>query len=126
MFEENRSLVLSIGCNDFIRKPFQEEEIFEAMAKHIGVRYRYQDISQKMPSVTIDNRDIQPLEQFLGQMPSEWLKELEEAADKGLDDQIIHLLSQHETLDPSLKQTLETWANDFEFDKILNLLPGNS
>ncbi|MDJ0662004.1 MAG: PAS domain S-box protein [Crocosphaera sp.] len=126
VFEENRSLVLSTGCNDFVRKPFQEAEIFETMAKHIGVRYRYQDIAQETPSVAINHQDTQPLAQFLAQMPSGWLRELQQAADKGLDDQIIQLLSQSETLDPSLKQTLETWANDFEFDKILNLIPGNS
>jgi two-component system sensor histidine kinase/response regulator len=40
-FEEDRHLVLSAGCNDFLRKPFREEVLWEKMAHHLGVRYLY-------------------------------------------------------------------------------------
>jgi CheY-like chemotaxis protein len=40
-FEEERSVVLSAGCDDFVRKPFRESVIFEKMAQHLGVRYIY-------------------------------------------------------------------------------------
>ncbi|MDJ0599403.1 MAG: ATP-binding protein, partial [Crocosphaera sp.] len=122
VFEEHRSLILSAGCDDFIRKPFQEAEIFETMAKHLGVCYRYQEIPEETQSATVDH---QCLGQSLAQMPPEWVRELQEVADKGLDEQIIQLLSQSETLDLSLKQALQSWANNFEFDKILNLIQGN-
>lgn len=39
IFEEERAIVLSAGCDDFIRKPFREAEIFETMSKHMGLRY---------------------------------------------------------------------------------------
>jgi CheY-like chemotaxis protein len=32
--------VLAAGLDDFVRKPFRQEEIFECMARHPGVRYR--------------------------------------------------------------------------------------
>ncbi|OAD22293.1 two-component hybrid sensor and regulator, partial [Candidatus Thiomargarita nelsonii] len=35
-FEEERAAVLSAGCDDFMRKPFKETDIFEMMHKHIG------------------------------------------------------------------------------------------
>ncbi|HEY9596278.1 MAG TPA: response regulator, partial [Cyanophyceae cyanobacterium] len=38
-FEEERHLILSVGCDDFVRKPFREEIIFEKMAEYLGVRY---------------------------------------------------------------------------------------
>jgi len=41
--EEERAVVLSAGCDDFLRKPFREADIFAIMNKHIGVRYIYED-----------------------------------------------------------------------------------
>ncbi len=40
-FDEERAIVLSAGCDDFIRKPFREREIFAMMERHLGLRYRY-------------------------------------------------------------------------------------
>jgi CheY-like chemotaxis protein len=37
--EEERTEILAAGCDDFIRKPYQVTEIFECLAKHLGVRY---------------------------------------------------------------------------------------
>lgn len=42
-FEEEQTIVLSEGCDDFVRKPFQEEAIFEKMAEYLGVRYIYEE-----------------------------------------------------------------------------------
>ena len=38
-FESDRRLILSEGCDDFVRKPFVEEEIYEKLEKHLGVRF---------------------------------------------------------------------------------------
>ena len=46
VLEEEKAEALSAGCDDFVRKPFREEEIFEIMKKHLGVRYLYGDSSQ--------------------------------------------------------------------------------
>ncbi len=42
-FEEERSVVLSAGCDDFMRKPFRAEELLETMAHHLGVVYVYEE-----------------------------------------------------------------------------------
>ena len=39
ILEEERAVVLSVGCDDFVRKPLRESVIFEKMALHLGVRY---------------------------------------------------------------------------------------
>jgi CheY-like chemotaxis protein len=41
-FDEEKAIVLSAGCNDFLRKPFRETEIFDMMHKHLGVQYVYE------------------------------------------------------------------------------------
>jgi len=48
-FEEERSVALEIGCDDFIRKPCQEDIILDKMAEHIGVCYAYDEPAQVVP-----------------------------------------------------------------------------
>jgi PAS domain S-box-containing protein len=43
-FEENRTVMLSAGCNDFVSKPFQREIIFGKLAQYLGVVYLYTDL----------------------------------------------------------------------------------
>jgi CheY-like chemotaxis protein len=38
-FKEERSAVVSAGMDDFIRKPYRWNDIFECMRRHLGVRY---------------------------------------------------------------------------------------
>ena len=40
-FEEDRAMILSVGCDDFVSKPFRQEIIVEKLAQHLGVRYVY-------------------------------------------------------------------------------------
>ncbi|MBN1582646.1 MAG: PAS domain S-box protein [Anaerolineae bacterium] len=42
-FEEDRQRMLEMGGDDFIRKPFQEVQIFDALARHLGVRFVYEN-----------------------------------------------------------------------------------
>lgn len=45
VLEEERAIILSAGCDDFLREPFRHADIFATMNKHIGVRYIYEDQS---------------------------------------------------------------------------------
>jgi CheY-like chemotaxis protein len=40
-FNTDRDEVLAAGFDDFLRKPFRDREIFDCMARHLGVRYVY-------------------------------------------------------------------------------------
>ncbi|NEQ98782.1 MAG: response regulator, partial [Cyanothece sp. SIO2G6] len=44
-FEEDRKRALDTGCDDFVRKPYQEQDLLDTMAKYLGVTYLYQDNS---------------------------------------------------------------------------------
>ncbi|MCP4218613.1 MAG: response regulator, partial [bacterium] len=46
VFEEDRAVVLSAGCDDFVRKPFRASEIFDTIHQHLGVRYVYEDAGE--------------------------------------------------------------------------------
>jgi CheY-like chemotaxis protein len=40
-FASEREELLNGGFDDFLRKPYRPHEIFDCMARHLGVRYRY-------------------------------------------------------------------------------------
>ncbi|BAZ46313.1 two-component hybrid sensor and regulator [Chondrocystis sp. NIES-4102] len=121
-FEEERAVVLEAGCDDFVRKPFREEVLFQKMAQYLGLSYIYADHDQlnldnayKLMEFRLDANSLQV-------MPSEWLNQLEQAA-SALDEEAIALLlakipDEHQLL----AQALENKVADFDFDEIVNLI----
>jgi CheY-like chemotaxis protein len=41
--EEERREIMAAGCDDFIRKPYRDVDIVDALSKHLGVRFVYED-----------------------------------------------------------------------------------
>src|SRR6185369_7715201 len=39
--DDNRQELMEIGADDFIGKPFREEELFQKIHRHVGVKYVY-------------------------------------------------------------------------------------
>ncbi|MGQ4646898.1 response regulator [Lyngbya aestuarii] len=124
-FEENRSTVLSAGCDDFLRKPFRQEELWEKIAQHLGVRYLYENLVVEDKNYLSDAGSIevaQSLNAHLSGMPREWVKEVNEAALKCLDHKILRLCEQIPEVHAPLANALRNWANNFLFDQVIELI----
>ncbi|MFP5270525.1 GAF domain-containing protein [Coleofasciculus sp.] len=124
VFDKQRSVVLSAGCDDFVSKPFREEVIFEKMAQHLGVRYLYAQaepasvISPDTSPVTLQGTALQ---EALARMPTEWLAQLHKAALSAREKVMIQLIAQIPEEQISLAQTLSQWVNTLSFDRIVDL-----
>ena len=121
-FDEERTIVLSAGCNDFVRKPFREEVILNKMAKYLGVRYIYEQ--QELETNEIEeNSDFKllSLEEALTQMPSGWVAQLHHAALCTDEKLIFSLLEQIPEESAHLANTLADWVNNFRIDKVIDL-----
>lgn len=113
---EERSLFRESGCNDFVGKPFSENIIFDKIAQHLGVRYIYQ--ANTPPKI----EDFQLTVNSLQIMSDSWLDTVEQAA-ASLDAELLtHLLQQIPTEHSELRNALQQQVDDFDFDKILNLI----
>ncbi|MCB0191295.1 MAG: PAS domain S-box protein [Anaerolineae bacterium] len=132
-FEEERAVVASAGCDDFLRKPFRETELFTMMQKHIGVQYIFEE-SEAIDGQTAgaEKESAPPLdESALSQtqiktaivaLPENLVEKLKEAAtrsDMVLVDDVIASIEQYS---PPLAHVLANLAQDFEYDEILALL----
>ncbi len=123
-FEEDRLVALSTGCDDFVRKPFRAEAIFEKMAEQLGVRYLY--ASSQLPSLSTEasslpQPSIDELREILALMPREWVEKIHQAATKVNSKHIHQLIEQNPQINVSLAHSLRNLVNNFCFEEIVSL-----
>jgi len=122
-FEEERSLVLSAGCDDFVRKPFREDVIFSKIAHYLGVQYVYEQPILSTASEDKNPASHQPLTaQALTIMSKEWINELYQAANSIDNEQILQLIEQIPPTHASIAQAIKEMVNNFRCDQIIDLL----
>jgi len=119
-FQEQQSAILKAGCDDFLPKPFREEMLFEKMAKHLRLRYLYQD---DLPFTTeIGTAQLKSLSSDdLQVMPKEWTTQLHRAALAINDQQVLALLQQIPETHQQIAQTLADLVDNFRMDIIIEL-----
>ncbi|MBP0016571.1 MAG: response regulator [Cyanobacteria bacterium SBLK] len=118
VLEEEKAVILSAGCEDFMRKPFREEDIFAAMHEHIGVEFIYEEIQEK---TTQQTRAILTRENLTA-LPKEWQTELKEAvvnSDRKAMNGIVEKIALEYG---ELAEALQKCLYNFEYEKILNFL----
>ena len=121
--EEERGVVLSAGCDDFVRKPFRESEIFDVMHRHLGVRYVYEEDADAHDPVSSEKaRPKAVTPEALGALPHELLVALEQASMHGDTDRVESLVEDIRSIDAALADALAVLAADFEHYNILRLI----
>ena len=122
-FEEERAVALDAGCNDFLRKPFREDDIFSLMNKHIGVRYVYEEPTAHtaLTRFKSDIRDILNPEAFAA-VPTQLLASLEHAATVAFMSDVERYIEEIRRYNASVADALATFAFNFEYNKIVTLI----
>ncbi|MGB0387326.1 MAG: response regulator, partial [Ardenticatenaceae bacterium] len=119
-FEEEGALVLQAGCDDFMRKPFRQAQIFGMMQQHLGVQYLYgQNNPPPPPKENATSAAQLPTLNHQSTFDAEWLDHLKEAALILDPDQTLTLINQIRDRAPAQATQLEAWANNFEYEQIL-------
>ncbi|MFB2982719.1 response regulator [Microseira sp. BLCC-F43] len=120
--EEERSIIIAAGCDDFLRKPFREMDIFNLMNKHIGVLY----ISEKNESVKTanlgDNSDKALTPEDLAVLPESWLNSLYQAAALADSEAAFRLIEQIRSERATLAAALAKLVDNFDFEAIESLI----
>jgi PAS domain S-box-containing protein len=116
-FEDERAAILAAGCDDFIFKPTTAELLFEKIAEHLGVRYRYQTQAEPTSTPASDLLDATALQV----MPADWIAQLHRAARIADEDLILDLLDQIPPDQQQLAQTLKQIVNELQLDQLIQL-----
>ncbi len=122
VFAEETAKFLEAGCNDLVRKPFRESEIFETMARHLPLDYVY-DTEKTAGAGASHAAPAQLLTPAaVAELPDGMRRELKRAVmdlDAGLIENIIlHIRQSH----PDIGEGLSILAVEFKYDDILALL----
>lgn len=119
-FEEDRAQILATGCDDFIRKPFQENLLFARLAHHLGVQYRYED-NESIQAVDQSASRFTLSRETLTIMPLSWINQLNTAAKECNQTEVLHRLNQIPDKHAALALVLKQLATDFRFEDIAAL-----
>ncbi|MBK8985621.1 MAG: response regulator [Chloroflexi bacterium] len=123
-FTANIDDIAASGCDDFVRKPVKASEIFEVLQQHLGVRYVYQKwLDEGVTAVTHPPTANPPLRDALAALPPAMLADLRQAATQTNMAAITACLENIHQHDPQLAHNLKQMADEFEYDRILLLLP---
>lgn len=121
-YEEDRDRMLDAGCDDFVRKPFVEKEIFTVMEKHLGIKYIYEERQQENDGEII--RDLPSSEDFSA-LPPQWVSNLKEAVvalDVEKSREIVELINGKNEI---LAKGLLVLVNHFRFDLLKDIIDKN-
>ena len=123
-FEDQRKKGFDAGVDGYIRKPFKEHELFEAVGVCLGVRYEYAgETPEVVPPETPATVALTPAS--LEGAPTEWVEEMREATINADLDRLLELIEQVARPSPQAADRLRELASRFQYDALLNVLqPG--
>ena len=126
-FEEEQAVILAADCDDFLRKPFHETEVFDLLHKHLGVRFVYEETHQ------VAGRRSQggaqgpvPLltSEALAALPEELRTRLQQAVEAIDLVSALSLIEQTRQHNVSLAEALTKLVKDYRFDILQALFEG--
>jgi signal transduction histidine kinase/ActR/RegA family two-component response regulator len=115
-FSEQRNEMLDIGMDDYVNKPYRASEIYDCMAKHLGVKYLYQGTPEPQ------ELDVTLTPEMLNGLPEELLRELKEALISLQPESIDTVIERLGIRDQTLQKNLRQLAGNFDYPTILRAL----
>ncbi|MDB5321731.1 MAG: Aerobic respiration control sensor protein ArcB [Phycisphaerales bacterium] len=116
--DDNRQELMEIGADDFIGKPFREEELFQKIHRHLGVKYVYAEPGHEAAP------ELAP--QSLVGWPKDLINPMREAVITADLDQLLARIQDVEARDPAIAQGLRRLAEGFQYQKLLDLFTAGS
>jgi PAS domain S-box-containing protein len=116
--EEDRIKIMNAGCDDFIRKPYREVEIFDALSRHLGLRFVYEE----KPVSPSEKPELELIPELLGKVPPELIQKLHQAVIELNPEPIQELTNQIEHNDRAIGGALQRLAARFDYDRLLQIL----
>jgi CheY-like chemotaxis protein len=120
--EEEKEQILAAGCDDFMRKPFREQQIFEVMAKHLGLKYVYEE-EPVAPDAGVKT-ETQVTPQQLAALPGDIRNQLYQSAVELDEGRVLEIIEQIKAHDADIADALQTIVNQLEIHRLVKLLQG--
>ena len=121
-FKEERGKIIEHGGDDFVRKPWKENELFEMMEKHLGVTFVYEEDEDLKPSARDEGLSEDELVKRLSSLPSDELNKLKKAAGLGDIEMLEESILGIKAHDVILAENLTVITAQFAYEHIIDLI----
>jgi len=122
-FEDGRQDMAAAGANAYIRKPFRESELFEALARCLSVKYVYAEgAAGSLPLQSAAAATLSA--EALSGLPRDLVQGIRDAASSANLKPLLALISQLETHDAQAAEGLRELARHYDYEAILRVFPG--
>lgn len=116
-FTEQRAEMLAVGMDDFVRKPYRSNEIYDCLSRQLGLSYSYTDTK-----VTAETKSIRLMPEMLAALPLELRQQLYNTLESLDCDQIEAVIEKISAQNSSLSKLLMRLANNYDYSTILKAL----
>jgi signal transduction histidine kinase/CheY-like chemotaxis protein len=121
VFKEQMAEVLKSGSDDFVRKPYKAEDIYNAMAKHLGVRF----ICEEEELLDDGGRGLALTPEMLSEISDTLLTELRDAAIELDIELCLGIIEKIEKEDAQIAEELRKLVELLDLKAIQKLLRKN-
>ncbi len=125
VFNQDRSLSIAVGCNDFIAKPIDPDTLFYTMRSLLNLEWEYEDLKSDDTDISIGNVKPDAIAQPMIAPPSFTVERLLQLARMGdiiaIQDEVVLLQETDSTFSPFANQVLD-YAREFQIKRIREFL----
>ncbi len=118
VFEEQRQEIVEAGCDDMVQKPVKEEDLFNAIRRHLEVAYKYAYAIK--PDVPGEGAELTG--DMLSKLPGDLLAELSHATLMLDKTAIAKLIEEIKTHAPDTAKALQKLVDGFQHERIQEML----
>lgn len=119
VFESQRALILDSGCDDFVRKPYQESDIFQVMARLLGLETLYKEKTEPEALVELPAEEVR---RRLAKLPARLHDELFTAVLELDTTRVPGIVERIAVQDAPLAIVLKKRADNLDYGSLLSLL----
>lgn len=119
VFINQRQEVMNAGSDDFVRKPYRPEELYDCMARHLDLHYRYVEdhpvLEDGEPEVIFSPEDV-------GQLSHELSVQIYHAAVIGDAQTLINIVQTLPESQTTFMHGMRKLIDSYRFDLIMELM----
>lgn len=120
-FEEDRAAVLRLGANEYLRKPFKENDIFDLLKKFLNMDYIYSDNKYEIKLDTNRERDYNIIDD-VSELTEGTRHSMLEAAINLDQDQLLEMIKNSGCFSLTREKEMISMIKKYQFDKLIELL----
>ncbi|WP_231506022.1 hybrid sensor histidine kinase/response regulator [Planktothrix serta] len=117
--QDKEHIIFEAGCDDIMRKPFKEAELFGKIAQYLGIQYIYENENSQSSSSVNLGQSLTP--ETFKEMPLAWVEQLHQMALSGDGNRINQLIQQIPDSQVELAENLKILVDECRLDIIIDI-----